>query len=69
MVQQVRSTTDDQSNGIGETSNNYLGSGADHAMSFEIKDVVDLAAENLSFNDITAKSQNGGENLLHLSNV
>ncbi|KAI9878365.1 MAG: hypothetical protein M1830_001108 [Pleopsidium flavum] len=59
MVQQVRSTADDQSNGVGETSSNYLGSGADHAMSFEIKDVMDLAAENVSFNDITAKSQNG----------
>ncbi len=59
MVQQVRSATSDQSNGVKDTSSNYLGSGADHAMTFEIKDVVDLAAENLSFSDGTAKTQNG----------
>ena len=52
MVQQVSSSTESGDNG-------YVGVGTDYAMSFYIKDVVDLAAENISLEDTAAKPQNG----------
>lgn len=52
MVQNAASTTENGENG-------YVGVGTDYAMSFYIKDVVDLAAENITLEDTAVKPQNG----------
>lgn len=56
MVQQVNNKGD--ANWAKETSEEYIGIGEDHAISFDIKEVVDLAVEGVLFNS-REKSQNG----------
>ncbi|KAL8970783.1 MAG: hypothetical protein Q9183_001361 [Haloplaca sp. 2 TL-2023] len=55
MVQKVRSS---EANGIHENHGEYIGSGEDHAMSFELKDVVHLAVDGVNF-DVHGKAPNG----------
>ena len=52
MVQHVAASTEN-------AENTYVGIGTDYAMSFHVKDVVDLAAENISLEETAAKPQNG----------
>ena len=58
MVQKVRSSDKSEANGINENHGEYIGSGEDHAMSFELKDVVRLAVDGVTF-DIRDKAPNG----------
>lgn len=59
MVQQVRSGSKNEVNGSPETSGEYIGIGEEHSMSFDIKDVADLAVDKVTF-DHREKAQNGG---------
>lgn len=59
MVQQTRSGTRGEVNGVQDSSAPYTGRGEDYAMSFDIKDVVDLAIDGIAF-DGQHRSQNGG---------
>ena len=54
MVQQ----TDSQVNGADNSTQPFIGTGADHAMSFDLRDVSDWVIPELSFADVK-KAQNG----------
>ena len=58
MVQQVRSGNKSEVNGTQETFGEYIGVGEEHSMSFDIKEVADLAVDNVTF-DHRDKTQNG----------
>lgn len=45
MVQQIRLGNRGDSNGISENPGDYIGAGDDFAMTFDVKDVIDLAVE------------------------
>lgn len=48
MVQQIKNRS--EANGVKEGSEEYTGIGDDHSMSFDVKDVMDLAVEGIVFN-------------------
>lgn len=48
MVQQTKNRS--EANGVREGSEDYAGVGDDHSMSFDVKDVIDLAVEGIVFN-------------------
>ena len=56
MVQQVLSRG--ETNGVKDISEDYIGVGDEHAMTFDIKEVIDLAVESVGFN-ARDDSQNG----------
>ncbi|KAI4164474.1 MAG: hypothetical protein LQ342_001787 [Letrouitia transgressa] len=58
MVQKIKSGVKTEANTVPELLNEYTGVGEDHAMSFDLKDVVDLAVEGATF-DGRDKPQNG----------
>ena len=58
MVRRVKSGSGEEGNGAVNSEVEYIGTGEDHAMSFDIKDVVDLAVKDLSFN-VQDRVQNG----------
>ena len=67
MVQQIKhAEKSDGANGIKSTSQDFIGIGEDHSLSFDIKDVVDLAVEGANFS-AHEKQQNG--NAAHSSIV
>ena len=45
MVQQVKQGNKNDSNGVAEYSWDYIGAGEDYSMTFDLKDVIDLAVE------------------------
>ncbi|KAH0543836.1 hypothetical protein FGG08_001875 [Glutinoglossum americanum] len=58
MVKHIKSVgSNEQSNGVKDSG--YVGTGAEHVMIFELRDVVDLFVETISFNDMTTRPQNG----------
>ena len=58
MVQQIRFGNKSEVNGNQENLGEYIGIGDDYSMSFDIKEVADLAVDNVTF-DHRDKSQNG----------
>jgi len=58
MVQQIKSGSKGDVNGSQENSGDYVGAGDDYAMTFDVKDVVDLAVEGDLVGTQT-KMQNG----------
>ena len=63
MVQQVKLSSKNDSNGIQESSWDYIGAGEDCAMTFDIKEVVDLAVEGVLVGTQN-KMQNGTISLI-----
>ena len=63
MVQKTLVSDKGEANGVDETYNDYVGSGEDHAMTFDFKDVVHLAVNGVTF-DIRDKALNGWYRLL-----
>ncbi|KAH0551433.1 hypothetical protein GP486_007352 [Trichoglossum hirsutum] len=60
MVKHIKSVSgSEQSNGVKDSSPSYIGTGAEHVMIFEIRDVVDLSVEAVVFNDVASRPQNG----------
>ncbi|KAI9835570.1 MAG: hypothetical protein M1819_002021 [Sarea resinae] len=59
MVKKVKAVGKEQANGVTDGSDEYLGTGDSHAMTFEIRDVIDLAVEGASLTQTQSKSQNG----------
>ena len=49
----------EQPNGLRDSASSYIGTGAEHVMIFEIRDVVDLSVEAVVFNDVASRPQNG----------
>lgn len=58
MVQQVKHGVKNDSNGISESSWDYIGAGEDYAMTFSLAEVVDLAVEGVLMNTQN-KTHNG----------
>ncbi|KAL8953189.1 MAG: hypothetical protein Q9222_000924 [Ikaeria aurantiellina] len=58
MVQRVSPSERPETNGNHETYGEYIGSGEDHAVSFETKDVIDLAVDGVTF-ETSEKATNG----------
>ena len=58
MVRRVKLGNEAESNGVVNSEVEYVGSGEDHAMSFDAKDVIDLAVKDVSFN-LQDRVQNG----------
>lgn len=58
MVQQL--TGRGETNGVKDMSEDYIGVGDEHAMTFDIKEVIDLAVEEVGFNT-RDDSQNGND--------
>lgn len=58
MVQKIQVGEKAESNGDREHQSEYVGFGENHAMSFDMKDVIDLAVEGVTF-DNRDKSLNG----------
>lgn len=65
MVRRVKLNSEAESNGVINSEVEYIGSGEDHAMSFEAKDVIDLAVKDVTFN-LQDRVQNGMFPLLDL---
>ena len=59
MARQTKSASRRQANGVSDAAADYVGTGSEHLMSFEMKDVVDLAVGGVTFTDTPNKSQNG----------
>ncbi|KAL8675829.1 MAG: hypothetical protein Q9186_007569 [Xanthomendoza sp. 1 TL-2023] len=51
MVQKVKASDKAESNGDHETYGDYIGFGDNHAMSFDMKDVINLAVEGVTFDN------------------
>ncbi|KAL8694728.1 MAG: hypothetical protein Q9218_000654 [Villophora microphyllina] len=58
MVQKIKSGDKREPNGGHDNLGDYIGCGEDHAMSFELKDVADLAVDGMTF-DVHEKASNG----------
>jgi PAB1-binding protein PBP1 len=59
MVKRVQGTGDASTNGISSLSDDYVGSGDDHVMAFDIGDVADLHAPNIVFQKPAGRQPNG----------
>ncbi|KAI9760308.1 MAG: Bud site selection protein 6 [Chaenotheca gracillima] len=59
MAKQTKHGSSTQANGVGETLVEYVGSGQEHVMAFEMKDVVHLQTANISLHESPTKSTNG----------
>ncbi|KAH1503547.1 hypothetical protein KXX52_006007 [Aspergillus fumigatus] len=59
MVQRPAKQDHQRTNGMSDVVSPFLGTAPDHSMSFDVKDVVDIAVSNVSTADVTAKAPNG----------
>ena len=59
MVQRLSKQDLQRANGVSDVASPFLGSGADHIMAFDVKDVVDISVAGASTADVTAKGSNG----------
>lgn len=64
MVQQTKNKS--EANGVKEVSEEYAGVGDDHSMSFDVKDVMDLAVEGIVFNHPNKLSTGNSLDIVHL---
>ncbi len=64
MVKRNAAGSDRLTNGV-DAGSGYVGSGPEHAMYFDLKDVVDLAVDGVTFGDHPSKGPNGRFNLLN----
>lgn len=51
MVKRKAAGSDRLANGVDTAGSSYVGSGPEHAMYFDLKDVMDLAVDGVSFGD------------------
>lgn len=59
MVQRPAKQDHQRANGVSDVVSPFLGTAPDHSMSFDVKDVVDIAVSNVSTAEVTAKAPNG----------
>ncbi|KAJ5610838.1 hypothetical protein N7510_007557 [Penicillium lagena] len=59
MVQRASQENQPKANGVSEVTSPYLGTGPDHSMAFDIKDVADIAVPNVVPAEVSAKESNG----------
>lgn len=59
MVQRVSQDGQAKVNGVSGAASPYLGSGPEHSMAFDIRDVASIAVSNVSPAEVSAKEANG----------
>jgi hypothetical protein len=60
MVQRsASSNSQGQANGLSDTGSPFLGAPPEHSMTFDIKEITDLAVASVSTSEVTAKESNG----------
>lgn len=59
MVQRASQDAQSKANGVSDAASPYLGSGPEHSMAFDIRDVADIAVPNVSPAEMSAKEANG----------
>lgn len=59
MVQRASSENQPKTNGVSDVTTPYLGTGPDHSMAFDIKDISDISVQNVSTAEVSAKEPNG----------
>jgi hypothetical protein len=59
MVQRTSQEGQPRANGVSDVATPYIGSAPEHIMSFDIKDVVDIAVPNVTTAEVSAKEPNG----------
>jgi hypothetical protein len=60
MVQRASAQTEQsRANGLSDAASPFLGSSPDHSMSFDTKEIADVAVANVSTTDVVAKEPNG----------
>ena len=59
MVKKVQATGEAQANGVVETSDDYIGVGDNHVMTFDMSDVADFHVNNVVLDKTQSKGQNG----------
>lgn len=59
MVKKIQAANDVQVNGTSETSDDYIGSGEDHVMIFDMGDVADFHVSSVVLDKTHSKGQNG----------
>ena len=59
MVKRVQGANDAQTNGTSESSDDYIGSGDDHVMIFDMGDVADFCVTGVVLDKTHSKGQNG----------
>ena len=59
MVKRKAAGSDRRPGGTDGASSGYIGSGPEHSMYFDIKDVVELAVDGVEFGDRSTKGPNG----------
>ena len=59
MVKKVQAANDTQANGTSELSDDYIGSGDDHVMIFDMGDVADFHVNGVVLDKTHSKGQNG----------
>jgi hypothetical protein len=59
MVQRTSQEGQPRINGVSDVATPYIGSAPEHTMTFDIKDVVDIAVPNVTTAEVSAKEPNG----------
>ncbi|KAJ6036160.1 SM domain found in ataxin-2 [Penicillium herquei] len=59
MVQRVSDDNQSKTNGVSQVASPYLGTGIDHAMAFDIRDVADISVPNVVPAEVSVKESNG----------
>jgi hypothetical protein len=59
MVQRASQENQPKANGVSDITSPYLGTGPDHSMAFDIKDIADIAVPNVVPAEVSAKESNG----------
>lgn len=59
MVQRAPQDGQPKANGVSDVASPYLGSGPEHSMAFDIRDVADIAVPNVSPAEVSVKEANG----------
>ncbi|KAL1304719.1 hypothetical protein AAFC00_003666 [Neodothiora populina] len=60
MVKRISAPSHSQSNGNAEKTNEYIGTGDDHMMMFNLQDTIDLNVWDVQLSATESKAQNGG---------
>ena len=59
MVQRTSPEGQPRTNGVSDVATPYIGSAPEHIMSFDIKDIADIAVPNVTTAEVSAKEPNG----------
>lgn len=69
MVKRVPGPGDASINGASEVTDDYIGSGDHHVLSFNIGDVADFHVANVVLDKTVAKAANGAASIMFLNQI